>query len=487
MHLISQKCILLVKMLSYIKCSFIVILSKKGEGEKMGILLLLFMIAETLLVIITFAKHKKTCEWLKNRVMTRVSETTAFIVLLLLPQIVWDFRFKMCFYILVIRVVTATVSYMVKRKRELGDKSKVGAVVNAIGGMMLLACSLIPAILFTGYEGLETSGDYEVGMTSAILVDESRVESFETDGSKREVPVYFYYPKAVNSNKNSFPLVVFSHGAFGYYESNTSTYMELASQGYVVISLDHPYHSFFTTDTTGKLITVNPDFMQEVLYINEDTTPEGEIFTISSKWLAIRSADMNFVLDMIKRTKEEVECVEEWFVDSKETKKEILEILAMTDVEKIGLMGHSLGGAESVAVGRQRTDIGAVIDLDGTMLGEQLKFENGCYQYYEEAYPIPLLSVDNEEHYLQGNALSSLYTNNVVLENAKDATHTYFAGSGHMNFTDLPLFSPILASLLGTGTVDETECVIMMNEVVLQYFDYYLKDKGELNIKECYQ
>ena len=453
----------------------------------MEILLLIFLIAEVLLVIISITKQRGKREWLRNRIVTRVSETLFFLIALLLPQITWDFRFKICFYLLAIRVVTAIVSYMVKRKRELGVKSKVGVIVNAIGGMMLLGCSLIPAMLFTGYEGLETSGDYEVGMTSAILVDENRVESFEIDGSNREIPVYFYYPKTIKEETKSFPLVVFSHGAFGYYQSNTSTYMELASHGYVVISLDHPYHSFFTTDTAGKMITVNPTFMQEVMYINEDTTPEEEIFEISSKWLAIRSADMNFVLDMVKRAKAEPESVVEWCIDSEETRNEILEILAMTDVEKIGLMGHSLGGAESVDVGRQRTDIGAVIDLDGTMLGEQIKYEDGCYEYCEEAYPIPLLSVDNEEHYLQGNELAALYTNNVVLENAKDATHTYFAGSGHMNFTDLPLFSPILASLLGTGTIDETECVIMMNEMVLQYFDYYLKDKGELNIKECYQ
>ena len=223
------------------------------------------------------------------------------------------------------------------------------------------------------------------------------------------------------------------------------------------------------------------------MYINEDTAPEEEIFALSSKWLTIRTADMNFVLDTVKRTKEATECAEEWFVDSEETKSEILEILAMTDMEKIGLMGHSLGGAASVTVGRQREDIDAVIDLDGTMLGEQLKFENGCYQYYEEVYPIPLMAIDNEEHYIQGDTMDSLYVNKVVLENAIDATHTYFVGSGHMNFTDLPLFSPVLASLLGTGTIDETECVIIMNDIVLQYFDYYLKDKGELNIKECYQ
>ena len=127
----------------------------------------------------------------------------------------------------------------------------------------------------------------------------------------------------------------------------------------------------------------------------------------------------------------------------------------MTDVEKIGLMGHSLGGAASVTVGRQRDDVGAVIDLDGTMLGEQLGYKNGSYQYYEEAYPIPLLVVDSEEHHQQADKLTSLYVNNVVVENAVNAKRTYFVGSGHMNFTDLPLFSPVLASLLGTGTIDE--------------------------------
>ncbi|MCI5613281.1 MAG: hypothetical protein MR356_02940 [Agathobacter sp.] len=31
-------------------------------------------------------------------------------------------------------------------------------------------------------------------MAEDIWIDESRVEEFEQDGSKREVPVHFYYP-----------------------------------------------------------------------------------------------------------------------------------------------------------------------------------------------------------------------------------------------------------------------------------------------------
>ena len=35
----------------------------------------------------------------------------------------------------------------------------------------------------------------------------------------------------------------------------------------------------------------------------------------------------------------------------------------------------------------------------------QLGYENGSYQHYEEAYPVPLLSVDNESHYMDSEEL----------------------------------------------------------------------------------
>ena len=101
------------------------------------------------------------------------------------------------------------------------------------------------------------------------------------------------------------------------------------------------------------------------------------IFELSHKWLEIRTGDMNFVLDSFKEAKEKETLSEAWFVESENTGNEIQKILSMTDTEKIGLMGHSLGGAASVTVGRERDDIDAVIDLDGTMLGEQLSYENG--------------------------------------------------------------------------------------------------------------
>lgn len=388
-------------------------------------------------------------------------------------------------------------------------------VLGCIAALIVLAIVLIPKLLFTDYEGLPTTGPYGVKQVSAILVDESRVEAFEDDGSYREVPVYFYYPDVTtvsenetgetmgtaDSQVNSFPLVIFSHGAFGYYQSNTSTYMELASNGYVVISLDHPYHSFFTKDTDGKTIIVDTEFMQQVMYINESGTAEDEIIKLSHEWLKLRMDDMSFALDSVKQMVAELSATDKtgteslssetdlpsyWYVSDAEDIQEILEVLTMTDTEHIGLMGHSLGGATSVTLGRTRDDIDAVIDLDGTMLGEEFGYADGKYELYEEAYPVPMLVVNNEEHHFQAEDVETLYVNRVVLANAVDAKYTYFKGSGHMNFTDLPLFSPALANMLGVGEADAEECVLKMNQLILEFYNCYLKDMGEVTVKESY-
>lgn len=219
-------------------------LLQKGTGETMGIVLLgLLTIMEIALVVITFTRFGEKVSWLRNRAVCRAFEWFTFVLILLLMKRGGDFRFRFCLILLLIRAAVALILYLLKRRKASGNQSKAGAIVNAVCGIILLAISLIPSFLFTGYRGLETTGAYNVKHAAAIVVDENRTETFETDGSKREVPVHFYYPETESAGDSSFPLVLFSHGAFGYYQSNTSTYMELASNGYVVVSLDHPYHS----------------------------------------------------------------------------------------------------------------------------------------------------------------------------------------------------------------------------------------------------
>ncbi len=457
------------------------------------LLLVIFIILELGLSVITIFSQKERKCWLFNRFMVSSGELIIYLFMILFPGIDFTFRFKGLFFVLLIRVFVTGICYFVKLKKAEGNKKIAGAIMSAVTGIALISISMIPAFIFTGYNGMDTSGEHPVAEASVILVDESRVEAFEQDGSKREVPTHFFYPADADGT-TKYPLVIFSHGAFGYYQSNMSTYQELASNGYVVISLDHPYHSFFTNDTSGKLITVDPQFINNVLTANNETTSEEEIFEISKSWMELRCTDVNFVLDTVKAAATDNKLNDFWYVNNKNAselsdkeKSEVLYVLSLINCDKIGLMGHSMGGSASVSVGRQRNDISAVIDLDGTMLGEEKGYENGEYIFYNEPYPVPVLSIDNEEHHVEGERLGSYYVNNAVINNALDGYNTYFKASGHMNFTDLPLFSPVLAKNLGTGSIDSEHCIRIMNDIVLQFMNQNLKSEGTISLQEYYE
>ena len=450
----------------------------------MGILFLaLFVIAEVALVVLTFTRFREKAAWRKNRMVIRAAEAVLLLGIILVPAVHMKWRFIGALIVLVIRLLIAGIVWLVKRKKDDGLRQKPRTVINCVFSIFLIMFALVPAFLFTNYNGLPNTGKYQVNEANAILIDKNRVDPFENDGSFREVPAHFYYPENADGK---YPLVIFSHGAFGYYQSNFSTYTELASNGYIVAALDHPYHSFFTTDTDGNTITVDTEFINDVMKINELTSDE-EVYTLSRSWLKLRVDDENFVLDTIKSAKNNKKLDDTWYTDEETA---LLKVLDMTDTDKIGLMGHSLGGATAVELGRERGDIKAVIDLDGTMLGERKAVENGKSVYYDEAYPIPVLDFTKEIDYNDRKQYKSAkgypYVNEYVTDHAQDSKTVVFSNVGHMDFTDLPLISPFLASMLGSGDVNHEEMLETVNGIVLNWFDYYLKNEGTLDIQAKY-
>lgn len=446
------------------------------------VLLVLLCAAEAVFAVLAMKRRPDKEKWQTERLICNAGQLGVFLIMLLAPSIDMSFRFKGLFALLLLRIVIAFAGWLIAKYTPSKPKRPSMMILSAVLSAVIISGSLIPSFMFTAYDGLPNSGEYSVAMSKAILVDESRTEEFETDGSKREVPIYFFYPENA-ADGEKFPLVLFSHGAFGYYKSNYSTYEELASNGYVVIATEHPYHSMFTEDTSGKTITVSPEFINGIALVNTDGTSEETIFELSSKWLKLRCDDINFVIDSVKSTAGELP--EYWHTDEAEN---ITKALSMTDTDKIGVMGHSLGGAAAVSVGRTRNDISAVIDLDGTMLGEILRVENEINIARTEPYTVPLLAVDNDEHHFSAVELEEKgipYVNNIVCENAVCCYRTYFAETGHMNFTDLPLFSPPLAKMLGTGSVDAEKCMMTVNKMTREFFDSYLKGKGEFVVSEC--
>ena len=450
----------------------------------MGIVYLaLFALAEILLVVLTFTKFQEKTSWRKNKVIIRAAETVILLGIILLPTVYLKWRFFAAFGLVTVRFIFAGIMWLIKRKKSEGMKKKAWSVVNCVASVILIGAALLPSVMFANYNGLTTTGSYKVAETSAILVDESRKDTFETDGSCREVPAHFYYPE---NAEGEYPLIVFSHGAFGYYQSNFSTYAELVSNGYIVVALDHPHHSFFTKDTDGQIVTVDTGFINDVMKINE-ITDDQMVFDLSQSWLKLRTDDENFVLDTIEAAKTNGKLDDTWHTDDVET---VLSVLSHTDTEKIGLIGHSLGGASSTYLGRTRNDIDTVIVLDGTMLGEIKDVKDGKNVYYEEPYPVPLLDFGKKNDYnlleQYKNEHGYPYVNEYVAEKALDCKAVVFEKAEHMDFTDLPMFSPFLGSMLGHGDVDSEEMMTTVNGVILDWFNYYLKGEGELEIQSKY-
>jgi dienelactone hydrolase len=418
----------------------------------MGILTLMIMVSIELFFLIWSAKTKILHR--QEKCVVRISAFILLALLLATEILEWGFRYTGIALVLLIQTILAVISLLRKKDKPY----KASRVIRGFSlTVVLYTGALLLAILCPQYVEPAVTGGYEVATAKYTWTDESRADTYTDTGDSRKLTVEFWYP--VNPGQKC-PLVVFSHGAFGFSGSNRSTFEELASNGYVVASIGHTYQAFFTLDTDGRLTTVDMDFMNTAIAVQNGDLPEEE-FAVSHSWLALRTADERFVLDTILREAE-----------ANGTNA----LFGAIDPDRIGLFGHSLGGAASAETARLRQDIDAVIVLDGTMLGEELGQENGKTVLNNTPYPVPLLNIYAEDHYM--NALAAAgdgYANFYAAKHAVNASEVVIKGAGHLNFTDLPLFSPSLAGMLGVGPVDARYCIETTNRLILEYFDHTLK------------
>ncbi len=381
----------------------------------------------------------------------------------------WGFRWMGLFILLAILAIFSVIHFVKKPKAEKQFKSFT-AVLSCINWCIFLTFMILPGILFPQLDQVGATGPYTVDTTSITFVDASRTEPFSNTGENRKLTVQFWYP-AVEAASDKFPLAIFSHGSFGYRGSNLSTFSDLASNGYVVCSIDHSYHAFFSQHDDGSVTPVNMDFLNDAVNITNDQYDEQTTYDKTHEWLDLRTSDMDFILDCIL---------------SNATSEIPKPLHTLIDQEKIGLFGHSLGGAAAAQLARERTDVDAVIVVDGTMIGEEIAFEDGQGILSTEAYPVPLLNMYNDSHYEDAKQQGTAYNNFSASSNAIEAYDIVIRGSGHLNFTDLPLFSPALAGMLGTGDADARYCIETMNQCVLRFFNYTLKDHKELQLQSEY-
>lgn len=439
------------------------IVTNKFGGFFMGVMMLIILLSVEVFFLIWNILSKSN--HYQEKSVVHIATFILLIILLATGVLYGGFRYYAVFLVLFIQSVVGI--YTLVRKKEMPYRIRKSILDMIINGLIYTS-ALFLAILCPQYKQPNNTGSYKVATAKYTWVDKSRVEEFSDTGENRALTIEFWYPE---NGTDKYPLVVFSHGAFGFSGSNVSTFENLASNGYVVASIGHTYHAFFTMDTNENLTIVNTDFINNVIECNNTDNPEKEFFD-TRQWMKLRVDDENFVIDTILE---------------KANSSSSDELFAFIDSNNIGLLGHSLGGASSAQLGRVRNDIDAVINLDGTMLGEEIAFQKGETVLNSEPYPVPLLNIYAEDHYKRAMKVASeAYVNFYASRNAIEAYEIRIRNSGHLNFTDLSLFSPPLAKMLGVGTINKKDCIETMNEIVLVFFNYTLKDGTQPQFEEEY-
>lgn len=344
-------------------------------------------------------------------------------------------------------------------KEEKKPPKPAYVVLKAIGLILIILVFMLPSIIFPQYKAIATTGKYKVATESYAYTDIKRIETYTDTGENRRLNVKMWFPE---NTVGQFPLIVFSHGAFGTKTSNTSLCNELASHGYVVCAIDHTYQCLFTAGGDGRKIWMNKSYIKEILNENAHIDKQKS-YEFYQKWMKIRTDDISFVIDHLL---------------SEENSNDLNPAYKLIDTTKIGVMGHSLGGSAALGLGRMRDDISAVVALESPFMCDIMGVKDEEFVFTDKIYPVPVLNVYSDQGWDLLHS-SPQYTENVALLSVSNAAvcNVHISGVGHLTLTDLALASPFLTRVMNgkKSTTDSVYCLETINKVCLEFFDSYLK------------
>ena len=347
---------------------------------------------------------------------------------------------------------------------------RMAAVVAALLALLLTGSSV--AHLSVG----EASGPHAVGRERVTLIDTARPEpATPATGDRRAVPLQVWYPAVPGTGENApyvedldgiatelaasdsvgwlatqglrwvrdparigahvaavegaAPVVVLSPG----HDTNVAFYAslaeELASHGYVVVGIDHPFQVTAVALPDGSVATVAED---------AGLAPERVEAGIDQ-----RVADIGFVLDQM--TGEATG----------------LAFLApAVDLDRVGVIGHSNGGLAAVEACRRIPVVGACVNIDGQNQGGPF---GTSIDDSAPAQPFLYITKEPDLHPQLAEKFEA---------SAAPTARVVIPAAGHGDFTDGALFVPGINPLPGTAhAVADTTA-----GAALAFFDRWLRD-----------
>ena len=275
--------------------------------------------------------------------------------------------------------------------------------------------------------------DFEV--IRAGLVDSGELGSLEVAGLNWIRSNSFEHA-AIDPSSERYPLLVLSPGNATNVEFYGSLAEDLASHGYVVVGLNHPYQVTAMSLSDGSVAVY-----------------DGGSASVTSK-IAERVADVGFVLD---RLGEEV--ARGNFLDGR------------VDLSRIGVLGHSNGGLTAAEVCRSSVRVIACMNIDGQAASGPFGTDG---QPSPIGRPFMFLTKETEIH----PVIAATFE-----ESGIGTFRTVVPAATHQEFADGPLFRPGMWPL--DRNADRVQAVA--RGFARAFFDEFLGDAppGPLDIVEA--
>lgn len=279
------------------------------------------------------------------------------------------------------------------------------------------------------------------------------------------VKTHSYLDAGLSQKESKYPIVLFSGGYGGFAAQNTIQMEALASQGYVVFGISHPYEEFGTIFPGGKLVRFDTrqvnTFQNELLHIGDDykgdlLSPDFEKYAVRNSPIAYNSVriwsdDTRFIADEIEKL----------------NSGEIISIFQnKLDISNMGVFGHSFGGATAGQVCLEDNRFKAFINMDGTPFGDVV--DNIIKQ------PFMIMTGDADKNLIKAG-YSEQQTNylNVTINGAK-----------HADFMDFTVLLPSFRHVGMLGSIGGSRQEKIMNDYVTAFFNKHLKEASEPLIDE---
>lgn len=389
-------------------------------------LLELFTIILLLIVFVNHLIFAKKYSWKQNI----LPSTAVLITIVFLIINGFDLQMLLAYILITILFILRIIKFY--RKSQQKNKAKLLYKLIKIAGIIIMVilifvATLLP-IVFPTKEWPKPTGKYQVATTSIEWIDESRPETFTPDtGDKRDLMVKVWYPTNSKSSKNisdgqlKYPVLIFSHGFGLSFDEYTLQMNELASHGYVIFSLSHPYESSEVIYPDGRVVNFDTNFIKKM-----NNTSKKEVDSIYEKYtkemdplkkeklnkefqeksdklgestIKIWTEDTIFVLDKIEQLSES---------DEFKTFKGRL------DLTKIGVFGHSFGGTVAGKVCLVDECVKAGINMDGSHFGQYSDFKDKMLKQ-------PFMFMYSGEGLLGAN----LYCNELSLSNLNSGSDLF--------------------------------------------------------------